>query len=42
MRIICTKMKYNELKKDLELGRRPIKDMETVIYYLRDLIGELS
>ena len=29
--ILCAKMKSSELKKDLELGRRPVKDMENAI-----------
>lgn len=37
---ICTKMKSSELKKDLELGRRPIKDMESAIESLDNYIIE--
>ena len=37
---ICAKMKSNELKKDLELGRRPVKDMEDAIISLNNYIIE--
>ena len=37
---ICAKMKSRELKKDLELGRRPVKDMENAIESLDNYIIE--
>lgn len=38
--ILCAKMKSGELKRDLELGRRPVKDMEDAIKSIDNYITE--
>lgn len=40
--IICTRMKSGELKRDLGLGKRPIRDMEDAIKSIDNYITELQ